>query len=465
MSDKSLEEQFNSHFLNHIILNCIINTSFAKKVINVIDPKIFKIKEKKFIFNIIKDYVKEFDECPSDHFYDLFEERKNELPNKNQEKCIEIINNIRQINHSNPEYVLNRIHKAISYFEFEDAIVQCAKLHKAGKEAEAKSLILKAIKKPEEVKSSYYDFLKDTSYIEERSKGKTYKMKTLVKEVDDLIGGFNPTWLTVILGSTKAGKTKWLVELTIAGAIQGLNGLFVSGEMNKTQIDNAFDQAIGFLGDRPGEAIETMKFKKGEWVKVKMEVPTIYDLNIVEKNRRALSKRGGLIKISDKTGGKFNYYDVEILLDQIEEDEGITFDFVVVDYLGHMGPTEKGQDRKLRNATNAEGLKAIAKERNLIVITAQQGNRQAMQAKTFQSHMVAEDINTIWIADLIPAICQTEKEEKENQYRWFVAENRNGPKHGFVNLVKDLNRGAICLGKGKDIKLEDDKNEYNDVDY
>lgn len=877
---------FNSHFLNHILLNCIINTDFAKKIITVIDPKIFKTQEKQFIFNIIKDYVIEFKECPADHFFDLFDERKNELSDKKQENCIEIINSIKQINHSNPEYVLSKIHKAISYFEFSDALARSAQLHKMGNEAEAKSIILKALKKPEELKNTYYDFLKDKSYIENRSQGKSYKMKTLIKEIDQLIGGFNPTWLITILGASKcfkfdtlinlpsgelktieqiikdkdkkiltyengkfkegkiinyfnngikecyklitktgreievtknhpfltldgwknlnelnindyifvpkrlsffgtnelpdyklkllgylladggltvntitfeknnkkiskdfikcvesigdkiflnknnttflitkgyispkatetrkwlkeiglknekskekfipniiftlkkeniclflstlftcdgyitkskegkieigycstskkliygvgslltkfgilykiekrlhsnfenyvfytliisdkkncmkfikkigftfdkktksqkllsildkrksnrrfidsfpyeysliikeeirnfikvngkqnrkwwqqlplrnlaqalrrktgisidtinkigqiinnkklinwkyvdisidqiksivytgkfqtydievekthnlignnilthnSGKTFWLIELAVAALIQGLNVLFISLEMSKIEIDNRFDMVIGFLGDRPGEAIETMQYKKGEWVKVEMIVPTIYDLDKVAKNRIALAKRGGKIIIADRTGGEFNYHDLELLQDQIEEDKGILFDVVITDYLGEMGSTEKNQKKKERISANASGLKGMAKERNQIHITGGQGNRKAMQSKTFQSHMISDDIYPVFVSDLIAAICQTEKEEKASQYRWYVADYRHGPKHESISLVKDLKRGQIALGKGKDIKIEDDdKNEIGE-DY
>jgi len=88
-----------------------------------------------------------------------------------------------------------------------------------------------------------------------------------------------------------------------------------------------------------------------------------------------------------------------------------------------------------------------------------QGNRKAMQAKTFQSHMVSDAIEPIFISDLIPALCQTEKEEKENQYRWYIAEYRHGPKHSQVSLVKDLHRGQVAMGKGKALKLEEDDEE------
>jgi replicative DNA helicase len=279
--------------------------------------------------------------------------------------------------------------------------------------------------------------------------GKTYKFKTLIKPVDDMIGGMNPPWVVVILGATKGGKTKWLIELAIASQVQGLNCLFVSLEMNKEQIDNAFDQAIGFLGDKPGQKIETMDYKNGKWCKVKMEVPTIYDIDKVKKNRKKLQSHGGKLVISDKTGLKFNYHNLESLIDEVEQTHEIILDMVIIDYLGEMGKTEKQQNKKQTIASNVAGIKMIGKEKNLMMITAEQGNRKAMRSDVFHSDLVADAIEPIWVGDLILAICQTEEEEKENLYRMFVAEYRHGEKHKIVTLVRDLAIGQIALGEGK----------------
>jgi len=459
---------FNPNFLNHILLNLITNTEFSKTVISVLNEHIdiFKTKERKFLFKLVRDYILEFKEAPQDHFYDIFKSEESRLSKKEYKRAMEVIRSLKDLNHSNPEFIINRLRDAIAHFEFEESLVNAARLHKAGNMEEAKALIMKAMRKPEEIKRSYYNFFEDTSYVEDRMRGPVYDAKTLVEPLDDLIGGMNKGWLIFVLGPTKGGKTRWLIELTIAFALQGLNVLFISLEMGKKDIDKAFDQAIGFLGDKPNEVIETMKYVKGQWCKVKMEVPTIYDLDKVAKARKAIKKMGGLIYISDQTGGKFNCNDTEFLMDKIEEEEGIIFDAVVTDYLFEMGPTEPGQSTKERLTSNTSGEKRIAQERNVIKVNAHQGNRKALRAKTFQSDMIAEDINIIFKSDLILAICQTEKEEELNQYRMFVGEYRHGPKHGSVPLVRDLSRGQIALGRGKDIKLEDNKKDAEEgVDF
>jgi replicative DNA helicase len=439
---------FNSNFLNHVLKHCIVNTEFLRKIRPFLEPKIFKIKERSYLLELVYNYYDEFKQAPMDDFELIFEEEKENISDTLYKKCRRILDNINEIKSSNSEYILNNIHKALKHFAIEEAIVKAAQLCKAKEYDEAKAIFLKALREPDSIKTDFYDFYSDKEYIPNRIEGKNYKFKTLIKPIDNMIGGMNPSWVITILGATKAGKSKFLIELAIASQVQGLNCLFISLEMNKEVIDNAFDQAIGFLGDKPGQKIETMEYKKGQWCKIKMEVPTIYDLDIVRKNRKKLKSHGGKLIISDQTGIKFNYINLEGLIDEIEQTHEIILDIIIVDYLGEMGKTEKQQNQKQKIASNIAGLKMIAKEKNVIMITAEQGNRQAMKSDTFHSNMVADAIEPIWVSDLVLAICQSEDEEKENLYRMFVAEYRHGEKHKIVTLVRDLAIGQIALGEG-----------------
>ena len=440
---------FNHNFLNHVLKHCIVDTNFLRKIRPFLEPKLFKIKERSFLLELVYNYYDEFKQAPQDDFELIFEEQREDISDALYKKCSRIIDNLSEIKASNSEYILNNIHKALKHFAIEEAIVKSAQLCKAHEYEEAKGIFLKALREHDNVKPEFYDFYADKTYVPARVEGKTYKFKTLVKPVDDMIGGINPTWVTIILGATKAGKTRWLIELAVASQVQGLNCLFVSLEMNKEQIDNAFDQTVGFLGDKPGQKIETMSYKKGQWCKVKMEVPTIYDIQLVAKNRKKLRSHGGKLVISDQTGIKFNYINLESLIDEIEQTKGIIFDIVIIDYLGEMGKTERGQNKKQTIAANISGIKMIGKEKNLIMITAEQGNRKAMRSNVFHSDLVADAIEPIWVADLVLAICQSDEEELENLYRMFVAEYRHGEKHKIATLVRDLSIGQIALGEGK----------------
>ena len=402
--------EFNSKFLNYIIVNSIQDTEFLRKIRWQIPLEVFKTKEKMFIMEMIYDHFDEYKTSPGDDFYLLFHEEKNKLSTPMQEKSLQLISVLQNIKVTNPQYILTTIRDALYHFAIEEALIKCAQLSKQKKYDEIKSIFLKALNKPEEVQQSYYNFFTDKTYMEHRSKGKQYKMKTLIPKLDEIIGGFMEKFIIVLLAATKGGKTKMCVEMGTVGVQQGLNVLHVTLENPKEFIDDAYDQCMGFLGDKPNQLVDTMEYKNGHWVKIKKVLPTIYDLDKVSKNRRIFQKQGGMLYISDQVGRNFNCYSLEALLDQLELEEGIIFDMIIIDWLGEMKAVHKTRNNKKdRLADNIEGIKDITHKRNLITFLPQQGNRKAMQAKVLNSDLIADGIEPIWLADLVLAFCQTKE--------------------------------------------------------
>lgn len=469
--EKNHPLNFGNHFLDQIIFNSITDTEFLSKIRTTLNPNIFKTRERKTLINFIYEFYDEFKEAPKDNLWDIIEANKPFIQENLYERCEKLVNYILEIKNSNKEYVLKSIRKAISHFAMEESVIKAAQLVKDQKYDEARSILLEGFREPNRIEKSYYDFLQNNEFMERRSKGKVFKMKTLIPELDKVIGGFN-NWLVTILGATKGGKTKFLLEFTVSAAQQGKNVLFVSLEMNKGEIEDGLDQAIGFLGSEPGKEIEVLERTKDDWVKVRKVVDTIFDLQIVEENRRALRKLGGKIIIHDASSLEFNYRDLIDLMSQIEQEEKINFDVVVVDYLGEMGPTDVQQKEKQIISANTSGLKNVSREKCCVVITAQQGNREAMMAKVFRPNMISDDIKPVFISDLVLAICQTPKEEKLNMYRLYVALFRHGPKGAFLPLMRDTNIGQIALGTPSKRILEEsrktdseDRKPRKDEDY
>lgn len=255
----------------------------------------------------------------------------------------------------------------------------------------------------------------------------------------------------------------FLAELAIAGTMQGLNVTFVSLEMNKIIAKERFDQIIGFLSSNPStDNQEIMEEINGEWRKTQGKVNTIFDINTVEKNTARLKKvSGGGLKIVAFTRGRMNWMDIDRMLDDLEDREGYFTDLLIVDYLGIMKETITGQEKKNRITENCLGLKEICGKKNIIGITAMQGNRKAMQARVFHSHLVADDIDTIFNSDLVMAICQTKRELERGRYRLYIAEYRHGPKGASVGLIRDLTVGQIALGEFDIEEFEEEQSEGN----
>jgi replicative DNA helicase len=465
---------FGNSFLNHILLNLITSGEFISKVRGTITLDMFKGRDKRWIAELCLDYFDEYKEAPGDHFYDLFEEYADDLDQKTHDRVLKLIEKLQDLGNSNWKYVASKIGEAVRHQLLEQASVDFAKMIKQQNYEGAKSVVLKAIRDPEDDMATWYEYGKDREFIKDRmGEADRYKMKFMIECMDNTLGGLNEPWLTTILGATKGGKSWMLIEFTIAAVIQGLNVVFISLEMGKRQIDERFDQAIGFMSTRPEgfNVEEEVMYQKmnGDWSKRFERTKTVYDINSVIKNRKALMRAaGGRLVIQAFNRGRMNHFDIEVLLDTLEQTQGFIPDLLVIDYLGLMKETEKGQSKKERISENCLGLKDLNGRRHMMTISAMQGNRKAMTAKTFESHMVADDIDTIFHSDLILAICQTKQEEIENRARLFVANNRNGAQHQTFGLIRDLNIGQIALGEYDYVAFEEEHGsdtQENATDY
>lgn len=461
-----MELDFNNHFLNQIIYHSIKNTKFIKAIRNVVPLDIYKTKDRKFIMDMIYGYYDDFKEAPRDNFSDLFKEREDSINEDLHKKCLNIFNILNDITGSNGDYILQRINDAIYHFQLEEASIEFASLIKGQNYNNAVATVLKAIKQPKVVEDPYYSYLTDKSFIEERINDKRYIMQTKIEMLDTIIGGFQTNWLVTCLGATKAGKTWMLIELALVGVWQGLNVLFVSLEMGKAQIDERLDMAVGFMTSNPNGEAEVLRKVGDDYVKVNEKISSIYEIDKVIKERNKYKKiSGGHLEVVAFNRGRLNYLDIDRILDELEEKKGLFFDAVVVDYLGIMKETAPGQNKKEKISENSIGLKEIAGTRNMLAISAMQGNRKAMSAKVFKSNLVADDIDTIFNSDLVLAICQTDIEEKESKARIYIANYRHGKQHGSVGIYRDLSIGQFSIDNFEIKDITPDEEKEGGVDY
>jgi replicative DNA helicase len=458
MEDQVLE--FNNHFLNQIIYHSIQDDQFIKAIRNVVPLSTFKTKDRKHLMQIIYDFFDDYKEAPKENFFDIFKEYEDTITEDLYDRCMNLIGVLKDITGSNAKYILTLINDAMYHFQLEEASIEFAGLIKAKEYDKAAGVILEAIKRGRQIEEPYYNYVSDRKFIGDRLREERYKMKTRIEGLDSLIGGLRNRWLITTLGATKAGKTWFLIEMAISAMLQGLNVLFVSLEMGKEQIDERLDMSVGFMTSSPKGEAEILRAMGDGYIKSLESIESIYNVQKVVKNRQRLQKiSGGNLEVVAFDRGRLNWHDVNRILDELEEKKGFYTNVLIVDYLGIMKETESGQSKKDRISENCLGLKEIAATRNLISISAMQGNRRAMTSKTFHSYLVADDIDTIFNSDLVMAICQTDMEEKESRARIYIANYRHGKQHGSIGVFRDLAIGQFAVDE---YEIKDNWGEEDD---
>jgi hypothetical protein len=437
--------EFGNRFLNLIIYGCITNTQFLRQIRQHFPVELFKSSVRKNIAQILFDYVDQYKEAPGDHFYDLFYDYIEDVSDKKKSLNIKFIEVLQEIEHINEQYVLDKIFEAIRHIRLEEAILDAARLVKNKKYDEVQRTILEALKDPAVKSFGYLDYFRDRDDVIIRMSEDPFLMKTMIPSMDKVIGGIRKREVVIWLGTPKSGKTFGLINMAHAALMQGLTVVFISLELHRYRVAGRMDQTAGFLGGLKERVQDIMVCEGGRWKKKKKKIKTIYDPGEVEKARSGLQRLGGKLIIASAPPNTKNYMDFEMLLDDLEIREGIVPHVLIGDYLRNMRGTSSSQNRKEKISENCQGLVKIGSERNIVVHSAQQGNRRAMSSHTLTPDMIADDIDPIGYVDIVPAICQTEAEEEDNKARIYLPIVRESASGAMIEIVRDLARGQFWL--------------------
>lgn len=244
------------------------------------------------------------------------------------------------------------------------------------------------------------------------------------RELDVLLyhRGWGRKELNVILGGAKAGKTTALINFAKMASLAGKNVLYVTLEVAAKIISERLDASIS----------DTM---------MKELMDRMHD--VAGKVRAQMAKAGAL-KIAEFPPLSFTPTMLRALIDKYKSPglnsdgtvrEPIIFDLVVVDYADIMAPDFRTQD-SIENSKNVYlGLRAVAVEENLAMLSATQTNREGYKSAVAKAEHVADDFNKVRTVDLLISINATDEERAMGEARLFFAASRN-QEGGFTVFIK-----------------------------
>lgn len=250
------------------------------------------------------------------------------------------------------------------------------------------------------------------------------------KELDDALGGgAKRKEMLVILGPAKAGKSFGLMNLAVNAQLAGKNVLYVSLE---NSVEVTMDRVDAYLSG----------FKTNDLLKHIIDV---------ESAVRTKLAKAGKMKVHEYGTGTFSPKDLRRLVEHYKA-KGLIFDEVVVDYWDIMAPDRVYKDDAIReSASIGMGLRSLAKDEDLAVITAIQSNRDGMKASLAKAEHAAEDFNKVRLADAMFSINASDEEKENGEARLFMAAVRNMAGGYVLNIEQDLATATFItkvLGKG-----------------
>jgi replicative DNA helicase len=196
--------------------------------------------------------------------------------------------------------------------------------------------------------------VKAIEYIDSRQSGEVSTIKTGLRHLDHLTGGFLRGSFNVVAARPSQGKTALGLTVSLGAVANDHKAAFCSLEMPAWQI------GLRVMGMESGVSVQEMiagELTDAQWTRITAQLGK-------------LSSRG--MYVTDANG--LSVASIRAMVSRLKRTDGI--DLLVVDYLQLMTPP-KLDSREQQVAAMSSGLKALAKEFDLVVICLAQLNRDA----------------------------------------------------------------------------------------
>lgn len=242
---------------------------------------------------------------------------------------------------------------------------------------------------------------------------------TGIKKLDKLLyhEGWGREELSVLLGGAKSGKSTGLLFFARNGALAGKNVLYVTLEMSGKIASSRIDASISEI------EMKELESHIGE----------------VEDKVKEANKNAGLLYIAEYPTGSLTPSGLKRLI-EANAAEGRRFDMIVVDYLDLMSPDHRTNDTIENSKQIYIGVRAIAQEEKVAMLSATQSNREGFKSVTAKAEHVSDDFNKVRIADLLISINSTDDERARGEARLFFAASRNQAGSVMLQVKQDLEK-------------------------
>jgi replicative DNA helicase len=238
------------------------------------------------------------------------------------------------------------------------------------------------------------------------------------KDLDNLL--YNKGWgrkeLSVLMGPAKSGKSMSLIGFAIAASVAGYNVAYVSLEV-----------AARIIADRTDANISNVKMS---------DLTTAIGL---VKSRVAGKVTPGALDIYDFPTGSLSPQDLRRLIAR-KKSAGTKYDLVIVDYADLMRPDVHSSESRENSRQIYVGLRGIAHEFDLALLSATQTNREGFKAAAGKMEHVSEDINKARTVDLLISLNATDDEKLRGEARIYFAASRNQKSDITVKVKTEIDK-------------------------
>jgi archaellum biogenesis ATPase FlaH len=234
-----------------------------------------------------------------------------------------------------------------------------------------------------------------------------------------LFGGMNRGELNIFAGGSGSGKSLFMQNIAINWCTQGLNGVFLTLELSEGLCAMRMDSMVANCSTK-----EVFK-----------------DLDTVEMKVKMAGKKSGALRIKYMPA-QSNVNQIRSYLKELHIQTGVKPDFIMVDYLDLVMPVSakvSPNDLFVKDKYVSEELRNLAKEFNILMITASQLNRGAVEEIEFDHSHIAGGLSKINTADNVFGIFTSRAMRERGRYQLQLMKTRSSSGVGQkVDLEYDV---------------------------
>jgi KaiC/GvpD/RAD55 family RecA-like ATPase len=255
-----------------------------------------------------------------------------------------------------------------------------------------------------------------------------------------LYGGMSRGELNIFAGGSGSGKSLVMMNIALNWLQAGMSGVYITLELSEELTSLRTDAMLTMMG--------TKAIRK--------------DIDTTELR----GKKAGKYRVKNLPA-QSNVNDIRAYLKEVQIQTGIKIDFVMVDYLDLVMPVSvkvNPNDQFIKDKYVAEELRNVSKELNILLVTASQLNRSAVDEIEFDHSHIAGGISKINTADNVFGIFTSRSMRERGKYQIQCMKSRSSTGVGMkIDLEYDVETMRISDTGGEGEESYTPKPSPNDI--
>ena len=220
-----------------------------------------------------------------------------------------------------------------------------------------------------------------------------------------LYGGFSRGELNIFAGGSGSGKSLVMMNIALNWLQQGLSGVYITLELS--------EELCALRTDAMLTNMSTKDIRK--------------DIETTELKVKLVSKKAGQYRVKGFPA-QSNINDIRSYIKEVQIQTGIRVDFIMVDYLDLLMPVSakvSPNDLFVKDKYVSEELRNLAKELGVLMVTASQLNRSAVEEIEFDHSHISGGISKINTADNVFGIFTSRAMRERGRYQIQCMKSRS----------------------------------------